>query len=211
MRKTIALLAGGLVAAATLISGSVAFADEPPTCADALTSFQDASKAADAAQAADKAAADAKAADEALADAKAALTDARTAAINGGVASEDLTATFAVALRKERTTLLAVPADQRTDDQVKRLAVIEKQLPLIEAFLAAQTKLAAATTLADATDADALRREAGKTDVDVLVKKAIDLRAVANDACKGTPGVTVTPLPPAPVVPIPTSIDSGRA
>lgn len=210
MRKTIALLAGSLVAAATLISGSLAFADEPPTCADALTSFQDASKAADAALAADKAAAAAKAADEALSDAKAAVNDARTAALSAGLTDAELTATNAAALRKARADILAKP-EPRAEADVIALAKIEKQLPLIDAVLAAQVKLVAATSLADATDADALRRTANLTDVDVLVKKAIDLRVVANDACKGTPGVTVTPLPPAPVVPIPTSIDSGKA
>lgn len=207
MRKIIALLAGGLVAAATLISGSVAFADEPPTCADALTSFQDASKAADAALAADKAAEAAKVADDASADAAAAVDAARAAAVTGGVSTGELADSSTLRARKA----VLVADEDRTPAENDELILINAKLKLIDAFIAATTKAAAAKVVADATDADALRREAGKTDVDVLVKKAIDLRAVANDACKGTPGVTVTPLPPAPVVPIPTSIDSGRA
>lgn len=209
MRKILALLAGGLVTAATLFSGPVAFADEPPTCADALTSFQDASKAADAALAADKAAEAAKVADDASADAAAAVDAARAAALTGGVSTGELADSSTLRARK---AVLVAKAD-RTPAENDELILINAKLKLIDAFVAATTKAAAAKVVADATDADALRREAGKTDVDVLVKKAIDLRTVANDACKGTPGVTVTPLPPAPVVtiPVPTSINSGRA
>jgi hypothetical protein len=201
------LVALGLAFATAFSVG--AHADEPLSCADALTAFQDASKAATAAKTADQAAADAKKADNDLADAQAAVADARAAAVTAGVASENLTATFAATLRTERATILAKPVADRTDTEIARLAVIDKQLPLVEAYLAAQVRLGTATTAANATDADALRREADKTDTDALTKSADKARDVATDACKGDTTVVITPPPAA--VPVPTRIDTGRA
>lgn len=212
--KLLPLLAGALVAAATLTGSAVAMADEAPLdCAAALTAFQDASKAADAAKADDVAAADAKRADDAAADAAAAVDTAQAAAVNGGLSSAQLTAAGAKALRDRRAAILAIPVASRTPAEVDELIKIEKQLPLVDAFLVAEAKAAVAKAAAGATDADALRRKADLTDADALVKAADKARATATDACKGADGVTVTPLPTPPVVvvPIPTKIDTGRA
>lgn len=180
-----ALVTGGLLA-------GQAFAQTPTPnagCGAALVSLTQADAAASAADAADKAAADAKKADDALADADAAVETARAAAVNGGVSSADLTAANAAALRSERDGILKIPADQRTPAQVDRLIVIEKQLPLIDAFTAAQTKAAAAKVVADKTDAEALRREADKTDTAALVVAAGKAGDAADIACGRNTGV----------------------
>lgn len=206
--KLLPLLAGALVAAATLTGSAVAMADEAPLdCAAALTAFQDASKAADAAKADDVAAADAAKADDAAADAAAAVDTARAAALAGGVTTSDLTDKGA-ALRAEKAVIQAkTPPLSATDSD--RLIVIDARLKLIDAVTTADAKAAVAKAAAGTTDADALRRKADLTSADTLVKAADKARTVATDACKGDSTIIVTPAPT--VVPIPTKIDTGRA
>jgi len=176
-------LTGGFV-----VSAPMAFAAETP-CSTALLAQADLDAQVKAAEVADKAAADAKTADDAAADAAAAVDTARSAAVNAGLSSADLTSAKLKALRDERTAILAVPVADRTPTQVDRLIVLERQIPLVEAFLAAEIKAATSKAAADKTDADALRREADKTDVDALrVKLAAAVKA-ATDACKGADGV----------------------
>lgn len=204
------LVAVGLALAAALASG--AHADEP-TCSTALLAQADLEGQVKAAVAADQAAADAKAADDAAADAVGAVDVARAAAVNAGTSSAELIAAHVKALRDERAVILAIPAAQRTAAQVDRLIVLERQIPLVEAFLAAEAKAAVAKTTADRTDADALRREADKTDVDALRVKLAAAVKVASDACKGATTV-VTPVPvPDPalqVAVVPKAIDTGE-
>ena len=199
-------LAGGLA-----VSAPMAFAAETP-CSTALLAQADLDAQVKAADAADKAAADAKAADDAAADAAAAVDTARAVAVNGGLSSTQLTAAGAKALRDERAAILAVPVADRTPAQVDRLIVLERQIPLVDAFLAAEHKAATTKAAADKTDADALRREADKTDVDALrIKLAAAIKA-ATDACKGADATPVPVPSPAPqVVVIPRAIDTGEA
>jgi hypothetical protein len=212
-------LALAVLVGLTLIGGAIAapyaFADDVPApCSTALLAQADLDAQVKAADAADKAAVDAKTADDAAADAAAAVDTARAAAVNAGVSSADLTSTKAKALRDERAAIVAVPLADRTAAQVDRLIVLERQIPLVEAFLAAEQKAATTKAAADKTDADALRREADKTDADALrVKLAAAVKA-ATDACRGADGapIVVTPLPQAPqVVVIPKAIDTGEA
>jgi hypothetical protein len=211
VKKLVLAGAVGLTLLGGAIAAPTAFADTTP-CSTALLAQADLDAQVKAAGAADQAAADAKAADDAAADAAAAVEGARAAAVNGGLSSADLTSTKAKALRDERATILAVPVADRTPAQVDRLIVLERQIPLVEAFLAAENKAASTKAAADRTDADALRREADKTDVDALrVKLAAAIKA-ATDACRGVDGVQVTPLPAPPqVVVIPRAIDTGAA
>lgn len=211
MKKLAVALLGPLVLAGAVVGAPAAFADDPTPCSTALLAQADLDAQVKAAGAADQAAADAKAADDAAADAAAAVDAARAAAVNAGLSSADLTSTKAKALRDERAAILAVPAADRTAAQTDRLIVLERQIPLVEAFLAAEAKAATTKAAADRTDADALRREADKTDVDALRVKLAAATKTATDACRGT-DVTVTPVPPAPqVVVVPKAIDTGEA
>lgn len=191
MRIPVKVLGIGAALAAALVTGGLlagqAFAGTPaqspaPGCGAALLALTQADKAAADAEAADKAAADAKKADDVLADALAAVDTARAAAVNGGVATKDLTDSGA-ALRTEKATIQETPAGERTPAQVDRLIVIDRQLQLIDAFVAAQTKAAAAKVAADKTDAEALRREADKTDTAALVAAAGKAGDAADIAC----------------------------
>lgn len=211
--KKLALAVIGLVLMGGLaISAPLAFADDATPCSTALLAQADLDAQVKAAGAADQAAADAKTADDAAADAAGAVDVARAAAVNGGLSSADLTSTKAKALRDERATILAVPVADRTAAQTDRLIVLERQIPLVEAFLGAEHKAATTKAAADKTDADALRREADKTDLDALRVKLAAAIKTATDACKGTT-VTATPTPdPAPqVVVVPKAIDTGEA
>lgn len=175
--------AGGLLVAGLTVVGlaiaptaSAAPAANPnPGCGAALLALSQAEKAAADATAADNAAADAKAADDALADANAAVDTARAAALTGGVDTADLEDGGAV-LRKQRDDLAALPAP--TQAQKDDLVKVNAKLALVDAFVTAKTKAAAAKVTADKTDADALRREAEKTDAKAL----IDAAGVAGDA-----------------------------
>lgn len=202
------LVALGVALATGLATG--AHADETP-CSTALLAQADLDAQVKAADAADKAAADAKAADDAAADAAAAVDTARAAAVNGGLSSADLTSSKAKALRDERAAILAVPAAQRTAAQTDRLIVLERQIPLVEAFLAAEAKASVAKTAADKTDADALRREADRTDAAALRGKLADATKAATDACKGTTTVVPSPTPAPQVIVVPKAIDTGEA
>lgn len=211
MKKLALAVIGLALTGGFVVSAPMAFAAETP-CSTALLAQADLDAQVKVAEVADKAAADAKTADDAAADAAAAVDTARSAAVNGGLSSAELTSAKLKALRDERTAILAVPVADRTPVQVDRLIVLERQIPLVEAFLAAEIKAATSKAAADKTDADALRREADKTDVDALrVKLAAAVKA-ATDACKGA-DATLVPVPsPAPqVVVIPRAIDTGEA
>lgn len=180
-----AVVAGGLLVGPAF---AAAPAQPPNGCGAALLALSNAEKAAADAVAADTAAADAKKADDALADAQAAVEVARAAAVNGGLTSADLTATKAQALRDEKAVLLAKPLPRSPED-TDRLIKIDAQLGLIDAFISAQTKAAAAKVLADKTDADALRREADKTDAAALSDAAAKAGTAADRACGNTGNV----------------------
>lgn len=194
MHKLVARV-GGLVAAGVVVVGLAlapsAAADTPanPGCGAALLALTAADKAAADATAADKAAADAKKADDALADANTAVDTARAAAVNGGLSSADLTAAKAQALRDDKAAIEAIPAAQRTPAQVDQLIKDTAQLPLVEAFLDAQTKAAAAKVVADRTDAEALRRAADATDAAALIDAAGKAGDAADVACGRNTGV----------------------
>jgi hypothetical protein len=213
VKKLAQLVIGLALMGGLALSAPVAYADTTP-CSTALLAQSDLDAQVKAADAADKAAADAKAADDAAADTAAAVDVARATAVNAGLSSADLTAAKAKALRDERAAIVAVPVASRTAAQVDRLIVLDRQIPLVDAFLAAEIKAASSKALADKTDADALRREADKTDVDALRVKLATAVKAATDACKGadaTP-IVVTPVPQAPqVVVIPKAIDTGEA
>lgn len=179
-----AVVAGGLLVGPAF---AAAPAQPPNGCGAALLALSNAEKAAADAVAADTAAADAKKADDALADAQAAVEVARAAAVNGGLISADLTATKAQALRDEKAVLLAKPLPRSPED-TDRLIKIDAQLGLIDAFISAQTKAAAAKVLADKTDADALRREADKTDAGALNNATVKASADADRACGNNTG-----------------------
>ena len=197
-------LMGGLA-----VSAPMAFADDVPApCSTALLAQADLDAQVKAAGAADKAAADAKAADDAAADAVAAVDTARAAAVNAGLSSAQLTSAGVKALRDARAAILAKPVADRTPAEVDQLIVLERQIPLAEAFLAAEQKAAAAKAAADKTDADALRREADKTDLDALRVKLAAAIKTATDACKGHDVI----VPAAPqVIVVPKAIDTGEA
>lgn len=180
--------AGGLLAIGLTVVGlamapaaAAAPAENPsPGCGAALLALANAEKAADDANAADKAAADARRDDDAAADAAAAEAAARAAALNGGVATADLEDSGA-ALRKQKAELEAIanPTQEQKDELVK----VNAKLVLVDAFVAAKTKAAAAKVLADKTDADALRREADKTDAGLLTDAARKASDEADRAC----------------------------
>lgn len=194
MHKLVAATGAVLVAGLTVIGLSITPAAAAPAqvqnpgCGAALLALTQAEKAAQDATAADTAAADAKKADDALANAQDAVNAARAAAVNAGVASEALTALDLQTLKAERTTITTKPADQRTDVEIARLGVLDKQIPLIEAFLTAQINLTAATAAAG-SDADALRREADKTDAAALIDAAGRAGDAADKACGAGNGV----------------------
>jgi hypothetical protein len=180
---------GGLLAAGltvfSLVMAPSAMAQPPAPnsgCGAGLLALSEAETAAADALAADSAAADAKKADDALDDANAAVDAARAAAVNGGVATADLTDSGA-ALRARKAALLAIPAVDRTAEQNDELIKIDAKLTLIDAFIAAQSKAAAAKIVADKTDADALRREADKTDAGALNDAVVKASAAADRAC----------------------------
>lgn len=199
MRILVKVLTGiGAALAAAVVAGGLlvgqAFAVTPaqppvsnPGCGAALLALTQADKAASDAAAADAASADAKKADDALADALAAVDTARATAVNGGVATKDLTDSGA-ALRTEKTTLLAKPLPRSPED-TDRLITIDAQLQMIDAFVAAQAKATAAKVAADKTDAEALRREADKTDTAALVDAAGKAGDAADVACGRNAGV----------------------
>lgn len=192
MKKLVAstgafLAAGVIVVGLALAPSAVADTPSNPGCGAALLALTQADKAASDADAADKAAADAKKADDAQADADAAVAAARAAAVNGGVTTPNLTDSGA-ALRAEKTAIQAKTPPLSTTDS-DRLIVIDKQLALIDAFTAAQTKAAAAKVVADRTDAEALRRDADKTDTAALVDAAGKAGDAADVACGRNTGV----------------------
>ena len=187
-----AALAAALVTGGLLAGQAFAAPAQPPApnsgCGAALLALSNAEKAAADAVAADKAADDAKRADDDLADANVAVDDARAAGVNGGVPSASLTAATLQALRTERTEILAIP-EPRPADKVDRLIVVERQIPLVEAFLAAQAKVVVAKSAADKTDAEALRRAATQTDAVKLADDATKASTAADRACgNNTPG-----------------------
>jgi len=193
MRKTIVSAA---VLALFVVGAPVALAQEDaPSCAEAQLAFTRAQVALDAALAADKAAADAKAADEALAAAERALEDAREAALSGGVPLANQTAGDATRLRAELAELLAIPVEERTTENQERIDEIEDRLPLIDAVVQAETRLAAARVAAEA-DADRLADVANQTDAEALSAEREEAREAADEACGGV----VTTPPPAPPV-----------
>lgn len=138
--KLLPLLAGALVAAATLTGSAVAMADEAPLdCAAALTAFQDASKAADAAKADDVAAADAQK-----------LYDTLDAA----------QIELAAAVKQDNATIPPLSADsQRTKDAK---AALVKAQAAVTAFEAKGVKIETLRDTAAKNDAAALVKAADK-------------------------------------------------
>lgn len=185
------VLAVGAALAAALVTGGLlagpAFAvvpAQPPApnsgCGAALLALSNAEKAAADATAADKAADDAQEADDALANANAALAAARAAALAGGATPTDLTDGGST-LRATKQTILDQPGDPSQED-VDKIAVIDAKLALINTFLVAQTK-AAAALVAAGTNAAVLRGEANKTNAVELAADATKANTAADRAC----------------------------
>lgn len=201
MKRT--ALVAGIVLATALLSAPTALAQgNEPSCAERQLAFTRAQVALDAALLADKAAADAKAADEALARAERALTDAREAALSGGVPNEAQTAADAARLRAELAALQDIPVAERTPAQQERIDQIEDRLPLIDAVVSAQTRLVSARVAASA-DADRLQDVADDTDAVALAVVREDARKAADQAC----GADVTTTPPTPTPPVFADVD----
>lgn len=193
-------LMGGLA-----VSAPAAFAADTTPCSTALLAQADLDAQVKAADVADKAAADAKAADDAAADARDALKAASDAQFTYSQApyNDDPSPATAAA----RVTEL-----RAHQDDVEWVNVADR-IAKLTAVISTRAGLAAKQAEALKADADALRREADKTDAaDLRVKFAAAVKA-ATDACKGADGtpIVVTPVPQAPqVVVIPRAIDTGE-
>jgi hypothetical protein len=193
VKKTV--LALGAALALSVMTAPTAYAQVgEPSCAEAQLAFQRAQAALDEAVAADEAAADAKAADEELARAERALEDAREAALSGGVPTANQTAADAARLRADLARLEEIPVGDRTTEQQARIDDIKDRLPLIEAVVSAEARVATARTEAGKTDADRLQDVADETDAKALADARETARKAADKAC----GVPTTTPPPDP-------------
>lgn len=158
--KLLPLLAGALVAAATLTGSAVAMADEAPLdCAAALTAFQDASKAADAAKADDQA-----------------VTDAQKLYDTLAAAETEQAAAIAV----DNATVPPLSGDSQRTKDAKAALVTAKAA--VAAFVAKGTTIEqlrakaaltnAVTLAADAVKARAIATEACKGDTTIVITPA---------------------------------------
>jgi hypothetical protein len=204
--KKIAVAGAVLAGLVMTVGASVAYAEEPANCADAITTLQRADADHRAAVDADNKAAAAEKADDAvdrardrLADAQLDLDDANRRLNDVKADAIDSTGPDGATISDAEQSLIDTAQDRANDAKGVR---DDRQEELNDAI-----------DLENDADADALQDEADKTDAAALKKALDDARADFNRICidedDPTDDVTTTPVTPAPAPEITVVVPQG--